>query len=139
MIPIGFEYGFRKALHVVNTRPTDWEQPSLDLTDFITRLNNLKVKYQVFHEECPTQLVELDNRSVLVLGKGSTKSREEALIVLNTNISERQAFYVDKLRRLMQSQAPLTCVSPENPLNHISEPFHYELRPGEALAFVTQR
>jgi starch synthase (maltosyl-transferring) len=139
MIPIGFEYGFRKALHVVNTRPMDWEHPSLDLIDFITRLNNLKVKYQVFHEECPTQLVDLDNRNVLVVWKGSTKSREEALIVLNTNISERQVFYMDKLRRLMQSQAPLTCVSPENPLDHIGEPFHYELRPGEALVFVTQR
>jgi len=54
-------------------------------------------------------------------------------------VQQRQIFYVNTLRQLMQSQAPLTCVSPENPLDHVSEPFHYELRPGEALVFVTER
>lgn len=139
MIPIGFEYGFKKSLHVVETRPSDWEQPTLDLTDFISRLNELKIKYQVFREECPTQLIELDNRQLLGIWKGSTNSRDEALIILNTDGYNREVFYVDTLRRLMQSQAPLTCVSPDNPLEHICEPFHYELRPGEALVFVTQR
>ena len=32
LMPIGFEYGFRKALHVVQTRPKDWEDPTWDLT-----------------------------------------------------------------------------------------------------------
>ena len=76
---------------------------------------------------------------MLALWKGSTRSREEALIVLNTDVHERQTFYIDTLRRLMQSQAPLKCVSPDNPLDHVSEPFHYELRPGEGLVFVTER
>ena len=31
MVPIGFEYGFRRRLHVVNTRPGDWEQPNICL------------------------------------------------------------------------------------------------------------
>lgn len=139
MIPMGFEFGFRKPLHVVNTRPEDWESPSLDLTQFIRRLNNLKLNYGVFREECPTHLIDLDNHELLGLWKGSTNSREEALIVLNTDVHNRQVFAVDMLRRLMQSQAPLKCVSPENPLEHVCEPFHYELRPGESLVFVTER
>jgi starch synthase (maltosyl-transferring) len=139
MIPIGFEYGFKKPLHVVNTRPSDWEQPSLDLTDFIWRLNDLKFKYQVFREECPMHPVQLDNPNLLALWKGSTHGREEALIVLNTDTYNRQVFYVPTVRALIQSQTVLKCVSPENPLDHVSEPFHYELRPGEALVFVTER
>jgi starch synthase (maltosyl-transferring) len=139
MIPIGFEFGFRRALHVVQTRPGDWEPNNIDLRDFIRRINDLKVNYGVFREECPTQVIELDNRNLLGLWKGSTRSREEALIVLNTDVQKRQIFCVDTLRQLMQSQAPLTCVSPDNPLDHVSEPFHYELRPGEALVFVTER
>ena len=35
MIPIGFEYGFLKKLHVVKTRPTDWESTDIDLTAII--------------------------------------------------------------------------------------------------------
>ena len=139
MIPIGFEFGFRNSLHVANTRPSDWETPNVDLRDFIARLNDLKVNYQVFREECPTQAIELDNHNLLGLWKGSTQSREEALIILNMDIHERQVFYIDTLRRLMQAQAPLKCVSPDNPLEHVNEPFHYELRPGEGLVFVTER
>jgi len=139
MIPIGFEYGFRNSLHVVKSRPSDWETPNLDLCDFIRLLNHLKVEYQVFREECPTQVLELDNHNLLGLWKGSTQSREEALIILNTSVYDREVFYIDTLRRLMQSQAPLKCVSPENPMQYVNEPFHYELRPGEALVFVTER
>lgn len=139
MIPIGFEFGFRNSLHVVKTRPTDWETPNLDLCDFIRKINNLKVEYQVFREECPTQVLELDNHNVLGLWKGSTQSREEALIIMNMSVHDREVFAIDTLRRLMQSQAPLKCVSPENPMEHVGEPFHYEIRPGEALVFVTER
>lgn len=139
MVPIGFEFGFAKALHVANSRPEDWEATNLDLRDFIRRLNDLKTTYQVFREECPTQVIDFDNRNVLGLWKGSTQSREEALIILNIDVHDRQVFYVDTLRRLMQAAAPLKCVSPDNPLQHVHEPFHYELRPGEALVFVTER
>ena len=39
MMPIGFEFGFRKKLHVVKTRPEDWEETGIDLTGFITSVN----------------------------------------------------------------------------------------------------
>jgi starch synthase (maltosyl-transferring) len=139
MMPIGFEYGFVKPLHVVNTTPTDWEQPNLDLTEFVSRVNALKKDYQIFSEECPMQRIEVDNRDVLMLWKGSTRSREEALILLNTSVHQRQTVWFDTLRRFVQSGQALTCVSPENPMEHISEPFHYELRPGEAIVLVTKR
>ena len=32
MIPAGFEYGFKKKLNVVKTRPKDWETPTYDLS-----------------------------------------------------------------------------------------------------------
>ena len=34
MAPIGFEFGFRKQPHVVQTRPADWEQTDIDLRPF---------------------------------------------------------------------------------------------------------
>ncbi len=37
MMPIGYEYGFRNRLHVVETRPEHWEEPAVDLTEFIAR------------------------------------------------------------------------------------------------------
>ena len=139
MLPMGCEFGFTKRVHVVDSRPTDWEEPHLDLTEFIKRLNSLKQTYQIFSEECPMQRIDIDNREVMMLWKGSVRSREEALILLNTDKYSRQTVWFDTLRRYVQSGAALTCVSPDNPMEHVSEPFHYELRPGEAIVLVTTR
>jgi starch synthase (maltosyl-transferring) len=138
-LPMGCEYGFTKRLHVVNTRPSDWEEARLDLTDFVQRLNALKQDHPIFAEECPMQRIELDNREVMMLWKGSTRSREEALILLNTDNHSRQTVWFESLRRYVQSGAALRCVSPDNPMEHVAEPFHYELRPGEAIVLVTTR
>ncbi|MBN2495106.1 MAG: alpha-amylase [Deltaproteobacteria bacterium] len=42
MMPIGFEHAFRKPLHVVESRPEDWEETGVDLGPFIRTLNRLK-------------------------------------------------------------------------------------------------
>jgi starch synthase (maltosyl-transferring) len=43
MMPIGYEFGFRKQVNVVETMPSDWERQSFDLIPFITRVNRLKL------------------------------------------------------------------------------------------------
>lgn len=42
MMPVGYEFGFQKQLHVVETRPSDWERKRMDLRSFISRVNALK-------------------------------------------------------------------------------------------------
>jgi len=61
MVPIGYEYGFRNRLHVVDTRPEHWEEQAVDLTDFITRVNRIKSDYPVFQEEGPIQKLDHPN------------------------------------------------------------------------------
>jgi starch synthase (maltosyl-transferring) len=139
MIPMGFEYGFERRLHVVDTRPEDWEHPKLELVDFITKINRLKSDYQVFREECPTEFLHIDNPRVCAMWKGSLKSRDEALVFLNTDLYQRQTIWFQSLGKLVQAGAALACVSPDNPMEFVSEPFHYELRPGESIVLVTKR
>jgi starch synthase (maltosyl-transferring) len=139
MLPMGCEFGFTKRMHVVNSTPNDWEEPRLDLTEFITSINALKRDYSIFSEECPMQRFGVGNHQVLLLWKGSVRSREEALILLNIDTYSRQSVWFETLRRFVQSGAALRCVSPENPMELVAEPFHYELRPGEAIVLVTNR
>src|SRR5262249_36775806 len=42
MVPIGFEYGFRKPLRVTDTKPSDWEAVNVDLSAFISKVNATK-------------------------------------------------------------------------------------------------
>ncbi len=139
MMPIGFEYGFRKKLHVVNTRPSDWEHTQIDLTDFIKDVNSIKKAHPVFQEECPTEMLNGDHHNILILWKGSTRTREEALLILNKDCWNYQHFYTETLQQYVQSGAALKCVSPENPLEYVHKPFEYDLRPGEGIVLVTER
>ena len=139
MIPVGFEYGFRHRLHVVNTRPSDWEQPNADLCEFITTVNAIKRQYTVFQEECPTTVLPYQNPNILVMWKASTKTHEEALIILNKDPHNHQYFYAENLGTYIQAGAPLMDVSPEYAMEYIPRPFSYDLRPGQAFVMVTSR
>src|SRR3546814_19111994 len=51
MMPIGYEFGFRRKPDVVGTRPEDWEDPKFDLSDFIAEVNRTKASLPVRSEE----------------------------------------------------------------------------------------
>jgi starch synthase (maltosyl-transferring) len=53
MLPIGYEYGFKNRLNVVQTSPQDWETPTYDLTPFIKGVNRMKKTCPVLLEEGP--------------------------------------------------------------------------------------
>jgi len=139
MMPAGFEFGFRKPLHVVHTTPADWEETGIDLTAYIAKVNAIKKAHPVFHEESPTNILPCNNPNVLLMWKASARHRDEALLILNKDPWNYQDFYTDHFRHFIQSGAPLRDVSPEYPLDYIHEPFHYGLRPGQGIVLVTSR
>jgi starch synthase (maltosyl-transferring) len=139
MMPMGFEYGLRKPLHVIHTTPADFVQNGIDLRPFINKVNALKRTYSVFQEESPTNIIPCHNPKVLLLWKASAKHKDEALLILNKDPSNHQEFYTDHFRHFVQAGAPLRDVSPEYPLEYIHEPFHYALRPGQGIVLVTSR
>ncbi|MFH0910859.1 MAG: alpha-amylase family glycosyl hydrolase [Planctomycetota bacterium] len=83
MIVLGFEYGFRKRPHVVKTRPGDWEGISDDLTEFIARVNALKVARRLFQEDNSVERVEIGTENVLALKKTALDGKESAALLLN--------------------------------------------------------
>jgi len=134
---MGFEFGFRKRMHVVKTRPADWEETQVDLTAFIQRVNEIKKANPVFLEDAPTELLHTDNPNVLFLWKGSLRAKQEALIILNKDIHNKQHFYTNNLYQFVQTAGPLKDVSPEFPMDYLATPFDYGLRPGQAIVLVT--
>jgi len=136
MMPMGYEFGFEKPLHVVKTLPSDWEEAKVDLSDFIRHLNRIKSRYPVFQEESATLLLDHPNPSIMLMWKGSTKTNQEALLILNKNIWQQEHFQVDDLYRYVQS-SPLHDVSPEWAMDYLPSPFHFDLAPGMGRVLVT--
>jgi starch synthase (maltosyl-transferring) len=137
MIPIGFEYGFRRRLHVVNTRVEDWESSNIDLCNFITSVNTIKKRYQIFQEDCSTSLVPCRNQNVLLMLKLNASGK--AMIILNKDPLNHQHFYDEDLSIHLQLGESIMDVSPEYQLEYIPRPFSCDLRPGQAFVLLMNR
>jgi starch synthase (maltosyl-transferring) len=138
MMPIGFEFGFRKKLHVVKTRSEDWEQTGIDLTNYISDVNAIKNNNLLFQEECPTAVIESDNPNILIMWKGSAHNGQEALVIINKDVDRPQSFTSANLYSMILCEGPLIDVSPENRMDFIPTPFEYHLAPGQGLVMVTE-
>ena len=119
--------------------PEDWEEVCVDLSPFIRQVNGIKKGHPVFQEEAPTEVLPNSNPNVLVMWKGSVRSPEESLLILNKDIHNRQTFSTARIHDLVQAGAPLVDVSPGIRLDYIPEPFSYELAPGQGLVLITNR
>jgi starch synthase (maltosyl-transferring) len=139
MMPVGFEFGFRKKPHVVKTRPKHWEETDIDLTSFITKVNKIKGEHTVFQEEALTEMLHHGNPNVLLIWKASVRTEDEALLILNKDMNNKQHFHAENLLDFVQAGGPFVDVSPEYPIDYIPMPFEFDLRPGQGLVFVTSR
>ena len=135
MMPMGFEYGFRKPLNVIHTTPADWETTGLDLSPYVAKVNAIKKGHAVFHEESPTSIFPCQNPNVLLMWKASAKHKDEALLILNKDPHQHQEFHTDHFRHFVQAGAPLRDVSPEHPLEYIHEPSITPCGPGRGLCW----
>jgi starch synthase (maltosyl-transferring) len=87
MIPIGYEYGFRKKLHVVKTRPKDWEKPAFDLTRYIGEVNRMKASLPVLNEEGPQRAVLLGDGPMVGLLRRAMRGPAWTLTLVNSDRS----------------------------------------------------
>jgi starch synthase (maltosyl-transferring) len=136
MIPMGFEFGFRKKLHVVKTTPSDWEETGVDLSPFIKKVNEIKQAFDIFKEEAETQVFTEGNPMVMVMWKGSSRSGREALVLLNKDINRSQVFEAVDIYEFIESKAPIRDVSPENPMEKVPARFSFDLAPGEGRVLI---
>jgi len=113
--PMGFEYGFRKRLHVVKTTPADWESPQWDLTAAIGAIHRTKAAFRVLNEEGPLQTVDLGDPRLFGLRKRTRDGQEEVLVVLNM---DRAAGARVQVRTVMPAPGRLAWTDPLTAISH---------------------
>ena len=89
MIPIGYEFGFKKRLDVVHTRPEDWEEPAYDLTNYLAGVNRMKKGCPVLLEEGPMVRVNPPDEPVVLLLKSREAQPGRVLAVINSTREEQ--------------------------------------------------
>ncbi|MBI5165502.1 MAG: DUF3416 domain-containing protein [Magnetospirillum sp.] len=134
MIPIGYEYGFSRRLHVVDSRPDDWEAPRFDLSPFIAGLNRVKAETPALGAEGPQRRLT-DPASALVVLLRQEKGGDGAA-VLSMNTDPWRAHALDTARLLADCglvAERFEDVTPE--VGHREPPGHHILAPLEARLY----
>jgi starch synthase (maltosyl-transferring) len=115
MMPVGYEFGFRKQVNVVSTMPTDWERRHWDLRAFITRVNRLKLAHPLLQGEGHLRVVGDVRGDTLVLERTTDDGAARGWIAVNKVWAEPRemdfAAFVDdadrfRLFRVCRDDAP---------------------------------
>jgi starch synthase (maltosyl-transferring) len=134
MIPVGYEYGFRKKLHVVETTPDDWEDPAFDLTEFIGAVNKMKATYRVLNEEGPQRHIRL-GKDVACLVRRTKDHQDWAVTLINIDRKNNTAVRLEKLDDDLSGGREVT---PGNEGHALPRGEEVTLEPGEVRVFVRQ-
>lgn len=105
MMPIGYELGFRRPLHVVETGPDDWEEPAFDITDFVAAVNRMKAQTAVLNEEGPQERFTAPDAPVVGLLRRSEHGGERVAALINPEPEHRSDFDCGELARAMGTEA----------------------------------
>ena len=116
MMPMGFEYGFRKRLHVVKTTPADWESPAWDGTEAVAAVNRTKARLRPLNEEGPLLPVDVGAAEAYGFVKRTRDEREWVLVVLNRDRQTRARLRVSSA---VPADSRLTAT---DPLTGVSRP-----------------
>ncbi len=135
MIPMGYEYGFRRTLHVVKTRPKDWEDPTFDLTGFIADVNKMKASVPVLNEEGPQRAFKVGDGRIVCLLRRASKGSDWALTVINTEWESNASGRIDLSDKDIAQGREIT---PGGRNEAFAAGEKLTLEPGEIRIFVKQ-
>lgn len=133
MIPIGYEYGFRRRLHVVKTRPEDWENEAFDLTSYIAAVNRMKAGEPVLNEEGPQRAVYLADGRIVCLIRRALRGPRWVLSVINADRYEKRSARIEGLDGDIRDGREIT---PEGANEAFSMGMEVTLEPGEVRVFA---
>jgi starch synthase (maltosyl-transferring) len=97
MMPIGYELGFRRSLHVVETRPEDWEEPAFDIRGFVTAVKRMKAETAVLNEEGPQKRFTAPDAPLVGLARRSEHGSDRAAALINPDPQHGRYFACAKL------------------------------------------
>ena len=94
---VGYEFGFKRPLDVVKTRPTDWEEPRFDLAPFLRLVNGLKATHPLLRGEGVLRRLDWGGSAVTVLRRWSDETgTHRGVLVVNRDLTVEREVTVDR-------------------------------------------
>ncbi|MBN1520970.1 MAG: alpha-amylase [Candidatus Aureabacteria bacterium] len=101
LMPLGYEWGFRKRVNVVHTMPSDMEEKNIDISDYIKEVNTIKKKFNIFHYDSDMKILTNINDVFFVMLKSSDGSSSgKLLFVLNKDTHNTRNLPFERLMEM---------------------------------------
>jgi starch synthase (maltosyl-transferring) len=133
---MGFEYGFKRKIDVVQTNPSWWESPLYDISDEIRRIHEIKDAYPILACDTPLVHVGTGNYNLHGYTRTSVDGSEKVFVLWNAHPDEYLTYWHPKLPELMNSDH-VTDISHGYRMDSIGISLEYSLSPGEVKLFYS--
>ena len=130
MMPIGYEFGFAKALHVVSTTPEDAERPRFDLSGIIGAVNAMKAATPALGDDVPMRREPLAGGAFALVRDGGTAG--DVAVAINPSETAAVTVPVADLAALLAGEPREI-----SPRNGGDSPDGIELPPRTARVFAS--
>ncbi|UEM05367.1 DUF3416 domain-containing protein [Skermanella rosea] len=94
MMPVGYEYGFTRKMDVVKTTPEDWEEPKVDISQFVADVNAMRAATPAFNVEGPQFRITAPHSPLVGLCRKGTGDVEDCAVIL-INPDENRSHTID--------------------------------------------
>ncbi|NLK63094.1 MAG: hypothetical protein GX287_06510 [Fusobacteria bacterium] len=135
---IGYEYGFKRKIDVVQTNPTWWEEPSYDISEDIAKINEIKSKYDVLLEDNMINLVNFNNNNIVGFTKYNLGGTEKVLVISNGNQYNSEVAKINGIYGLMGGSNVID-ISHGYRMDNVPDNLEYNLNPGEVKLFYLKK
>jgi hypothetical protein len=135
---IGFEYGFRRKIDVVQTNPMWWESTHYDISHDIAEINSVKSSYAVLQEDNMIFPVDCFEPKLFGFTKESLDKQEKILVLANTDRRGKHKAVVNNMYAMLGNDW-VQDISHDHRMNQVSNNLHYELAPGEVKLFYAKK
>lgn len=135
MIPIGYEFGFRRRLHVVDTRPQHWETPLFDISGYIRAVNRMKAAAKILNEEGPQRAVTMSDGRVTALIRRPLRGAGWVVTLINSDTRGAAQVRFDGFDGSIQEGREIT---PERDSATVRRGQEIALEPGEVRVFASR-
>lgn len=130
MIPIGYEYGCVNKLDVIDSYEDDIADKNIDITDYIKKINSIKINHKLFREETDLYFINGSNQNVFIFKKATSDKSQEAVIIANKNYEESERVYFGDITCLFEKKN-IKDISPYRQEKKVVKEFNCILEPGE--------
>jgi starch synthase (maltosyl-transferring) len=96
LMPMGYEFAFKRQMHVVNSTPQDWEETGLDLRSYIGAVNKLKHQMPLLQQEGHLTVLSPYDQATLLLRKENDQHDNFLLAAINKDWHAAQTIDIEQ-------------------------------------------